>query len=104
MLRPPFEPFSDWRTSRQGEARFLIDLDAGNRDWKTAFDSLPPFDLRRAAWLTADNLILLFFSLTWPDTDPSLAVGMANYWLRWLWAPLAIACGLVTIAWRRRRR
>ena len=101
VLQPPFEPFSNWRTRREGNAHFSIDLDAGSRDWRAASDSLPPWDLPRAAWLTGDNLILLFFSYTWPDTILSRDIGVINYWLRWLWAPLTAACLLLTIVrWR----
>ena len=106
VLRPPFEPFSDWRTHRAGTAHFSIDLDApavvtGSGRWN---DFLPRWDLARAAWLTADNLVLLFFSHSWPDTNLERGIGKFNFWLRWIWAPLAIGCLVVTVAYWRRQR
>jgi hypothetical protein len=104
LLRPPFEPLSDWRTRRHGTAYFSIDLDAGRRDWEAAKDSLPPWDLDRLAWLTGDNLIHLFFSQSWPDTNLERMIGRINHWLRWVWAPLALGCLVATLARRRRQR
>ena len=101
LLRPPFEPFSDWRTRREWNAHFSIDLDAGSRDWQAARQSLPPWTVGRLAWLTGDNLIHLFFSQSWPDTNPERGIGRVNHWLRWLWAPLAVLCLVATLARRR---
>lgn len=104
LEHPPFEPFSDWRTRREWNAHFSIDQNAGSRDWRTAKESLPHWDMSRLAWLTGDNLIHLFFSRTWPDTDLDRDIGRVNYWLRWIWAPLAALCLVVTLArWRRER-
>ena len=101
VLQRPLEPLSDWRTRREGEAHFSIDLDAGSRDWQKAMDSLPPWSLTRAAWLTGDNLVHLFFSESWPDTNRNRIVGNVNYWLRWIWVPLAALCLVWTLArWR----
>ncbi len=104
LLRPPFEPFFQWRSLRTGSAKFSIDMDQGSRDWNAAMASLPPWTLRRAAWLTGENLILLFFSQSWPDTNLERAIGVANQWERWLWAPLFVAAVAFTVAgWRRQR-
>lgn len=104
MVQPPFEPFSYWESRRLGHVHFEINLDAGTRDWHAASDSLPAWNARRTAELTGDNLILLFFSPTWPDTNYERSIGLANHWLRWLWAPLAISCLFWTLATRRRER
>lgn len=105
LLHPPLEPFSGWRTRREGSVSFSIDLDAGSRDWQAARDQLPSFDLGRAAWLTADNLIHLFFSHSWPDSNLERSIGKINYWMRWIWAPLAIVCLILTIMrWRQERQ
>jgi hypothetical protein len=104
LLQPPFEPFSDWRSRREWDAHFSIDLNAGNRDWRAAKESLPPWDFSRLAWLTGDNLIHLFFSQSWPDTNLERGIGKVNFWLRWIWAPLAALCFVMTLAcWRRER-
>ncbi len=49
----------------------------------------------------ADNLIHLFMSQSWPDTDLSRDIGLINHWMRWIWAPLTLLC--VVLLWRRRR-
>ncbi len=105
-LHPPFAPLSDWRSRREWSTHFSIDLDAGGRDWQTAKDGLPPWNLARWARLTGDNLVQLFFGPSWPDTnlekDVGREIGKINYWSRWLWAPLTIACIVVTLVrWRR---
>jgi hypothetical protein len=104
VLRPPFEPLSDWDTRRLGHVHFEIDLDAGRRDWIAARDSLPPWTPASLATLTADNLILLFFSESWPDTNRERQIGRANYWLRWIWAPLTLLCLIWAVAARARER
>ena len=104
LVLPPFEPLSDWQSRRNGHAHFTIDLDAGNRDWEVMKENLPPWTLERAAWLTGDNLILLFFTHSWPETNFDRTLGVVNYWMRWLWAPLAVLCLMWTLAtWKRER-
>jgi hypothetical protein len=103
----PFAPFSDWRGRREWRSKFSIDLDAGDRDWKAARDDLPPLDLARATWLTGENIAQLLFAPSWPDSnlekDRERPIGRLNYWLRWVWAPLTLACLILTLAqWRRR--
>ena len=101
---PPLAPLSEWRTRREGVIRISIDLDAGRYDWREAMDRLPPLDLQRLAWLTGDNLVNLFFGVSWPDTNRERLIGELNYWSRWLWAPLTIGCLILMCAsWRRQR-
>jgi hypothetical protein len=102
----PFAPLSDWRSRREWRSTFSIDLDAGDRDWRAALDSLPPLDFGRVAWLTGENLAHLLFGSSWPDSNPeqdrARPIGRVNYWLRWIWAPLTLACAVMTLAlWRR---
>ena len=99
ILRPPFEPFSDWQSQRSGEFHFSVNMDAGSRDWDAAKKTLTPWNIDRAVWLTGENLIHLFFSQSWPDTNREWDIGNINHWLRWLWAPLAALCLVVTL-WR----
>jgi hypothetical protein len=104
MEQAPFAPLSDWRSRRNGHAEFQIDVDAGGRDWVTALNGIEPWTPERAAWLTGDNLILLFFTDSWPDSDRTRAVGSWNYWLRWILAPLGILCVGWTVARRSRQK
>lgn len=99
----PFAPFSDWRVRREWTAHFSIDLDAGNRDWQAAMAGLPPWNITRAAWLSGENLILLFFGGSWPDSNLEPVIGRIIHWTRWIWAPLAVVCLVMTIACRRRQ-
>ena len=104
----PLAPFSEWRSQREGAARFSIDLDAGRRDWQAAMDSLPAWSIGRIARLGGENVVQLFFGPSWPDSnlekDRERLIGKVNYWMRWIWAPLTIACILATLVqWRRQR-
>jgi hypothetical protein len=108
MNHPPLAPLSNWQTWREGERHYGIDLDAGPRDWDAAKAALPPWAGVRALRLTGESLVHLFFGPSWPDSDTEGAlrrdVGRVNYLMRWLWAPLALACtALVALRWRRQR-
>ena len=100
LLRPPFEPFSSWISPRSGTANFLVNLDSSD-GWDEAKARLPDWTLERGLGLMADNLIHLFMSQSWPDTDLSRDIGLINHWMRWIWAPLTLLC--VVLLWRRRR-
>lgn len=104
VLRSPFEPFYEWQSLRSGTVRFTVDMDHGARDWKAALASLPPYLSWRGAALTGENILLLFFSQSWPDTNRERTIGEINHWERWLWAPLGLVALVVTLAWRRRQR
>lgn len=101
---PPLAPLSYWRTRREGHAHFVIDLDAGRRDWVAARETLPPWDLQRVMWLTGENLVNLLFGPSWPDTNLERTIGRVNFWARWIWAPLIVLCLVATIACRRHER
>jgi hypothetical protein len=108
ISHPPLAPLSRWTGPRRGELRFPIDLDAGARDWQAAKASLPPWGGWRALELTGESLVHLFFGPSWPDTDIEgnlhRDIGTLNYWMRWLWAPLALVCAvLITLQWQRQR-
>lgn len=104
MSHAPFAPLSGWTTFRAGRSLHTIDLDAGRTDWTLAKLNVEPWDSRRAAWLTGENLVHLFWGPSWPDADIEgplrRPVGRANYAMRWLWAPLTLLCAVWL--WRRR--
>lgn len=104
VLDRPLEPLSDWQSSRRLHTHVTIDLDAGRWDWQAAKDRLPPWDFDRYLWLTGENLVLLFFGRSWPETDRQRLIGEVNYWARWLWVPLTLV-GLVwtVVRWRQER-
>jgi hypothetical protein len=100
----PFAPLSDWRWRREWTAHFAVDLDAGSRDWAAARDRLPPIDLGRLVWLTTENMVMLFFGSSWPDTDRERWIGAFNHGSRWIWVPLTVLCLGTSIARRRVER
>lgn len=103
VLKPPFAPFSDWQSARRGIVRFDIDMDAGSRDWDAERARID-WDFDTAVRLTGDNLIFLFFSESWPDTNLERDIGKINYWLRWLWVPLGlVALTMTVVLWRYQR-
>jgi hypothetical protein len=108
MNHPPLAPLSNWPPRRDRKARFAIDLDAGNRDWDAAMESLPRRDVGQVGRRTLENLVHLMFGPSWPDSniehDHARLIGRVNYWMRWLWAPVAIACLAFGVARREQER
>jgi hypothetical protein len=103
ILQEPFYPLSHWRSSRQGSARFYVNLDRGAAGWADAMATLQ-WDWPRVLALGGENLIFLFFSESWPDTNPALLVGQANSGLRWIWVPLSLVCLVVGFRQRKQQR
>ncbi len=97
MMTPPLEPLSDWTSAREGKEFVTIDIDEGSRDWVKAL-SQHSWDTQKYLWLAGENLIFLFCSQSWPDSNRARFIGEANYQLRWFWAPLSFICLIWTIA------
>lgn len=98
----PFDPFSDWKTRREGTVVVDIDLDEGMRDWSAEGDKID-LSVRDYLWITKENLIFLFFAKSWPD-DRDRLIDNASKVMRYLWAPLFLALWLATFwYWRRLR-
>ena len=100
----PFAPFSDWQSQREGRVYAYVDIDKGMEDWETAFDK-QSLSFEKYLWITRDNLILLFFSDSWPDSNRARTIGEINYQTRWIWFFLGVV-GLVASAlmWPQQRR
>jgi hypothetical protein len=97
----PFAPFSDWMTQREGPVTAFVDLDEGMRDWKTLFER-EALTWDKYAWILKENLIFLFLSESWPDSNTERTLGLINYVTRWIWPPLAVIGLIWTMAyWRR---
>lgn len=100
----PFEPLSDWESGREGRVHVYVNIDNEGRDWERAMDKIS-MDLRKYLWITGDNLALLFFSHSWPDSNRERLLGEINYQMRWLWAPLGLVCLIgIGVCWRSQRR
>ncbi len=97
----PFEPLSQWQSSRHGKAIIHVDLDKGSEDWETAFAKYP-LTVGNYFKQTYENAILLFFTESWPDSNRNWLLGEINYQTRWLWAPLTVAIVFASIFYRRR--
>ena len=83
----PLLPLSDWQSSRDGSFKTQIDLDEGGRDWDKE-KGRTEFGLSKYLSVTKDNLILLFFGESWPDSNRARVSGEINYQMRWIWMPL----------------
>lgn len=91
------EPLSDWQSQREGDVHIFIDLDKGAEDWDRAAEQ-HALSLTKYFSLTSDNLLLLFFSESWPDSNRERLLGEINYQTRWFWLPFTcfviILCGI----------
>ena len=94
----PFAPFSDWQSQRKGRAYAFVDVDNGMVDWDKAFEKYP-LTLDKYLWMTRYNLILLFFTESWPDSNRARTLGEINYQTRWVLLLLFLGC-IVTAAFK----
>ncbi len=97
----PLEPLSDWQSFRRGAVTAFVDLDEGSQDWEKAFEQ-NALDFETYVHITFDNLVLLFFSESWPDSNRARTLGEINYQTRWLWAPLTLIVLIACIIFRKR--
>jgi len=99
----PFSPFSDWQTKRTGKVFVEIDVDKGSEDWKKHAE-LNTLSFRKYLWIASENLILLMFDPSWPDSNLEYPLGYINHHMRWLWLPLGLITILLTgFYWHRHR-
>lgn len=86
-----FAPFWHWTTWREGTLRLNVDLDKGAADGLASALSSNMPDPQKAMRILLETNAYTWFAPSWPDEtrrdfwffDPS--------WLRWIWAPLAVA-------------
>jgi hypothetical protein len=99
----PFAPLSDWQSRREGAVSVRVDAAEGAQGWAEALDQTS-MDFGKYLWVTGENLILLFFTESWPDSNREYLPGELNYLMRWIWAPLGLACLIALASSRRLRR
>jgi len=85
----PLQPFSDWESSRSGTAKIEIDILHQPQDWKNQLN-LHKQGIMEQARLIKENLVLLFFSRSWPDENPQHIFENLNNQMRYLWLPLTL--------------
>jgi hypothetical protein len=90
----PLEPASHWairRAFEDSKARVIIDSSHGERDWKNAYEQFNS-DTDTEEWMAQwrENIILFFYSPSWPETAVGQWDGHLEYLGRWLWAPLIL--------------
>jgi hypothetical protein len=88
----PLLPLSPWAIRRarvDSKAMVIIDFSAGERDWKSAYESFnhDPSE-RMAQW--RENIILFLFAPSWPESAIGQWDGHLEYGARWMWAPLIV--------------
>lgn len=86
----PFEPLNYWRIERgYNDLATTVRIQSvnGEKDWIKAYKQLP-FDFN--VWWRGqkENLALLLFAQSWPESNYETFKGRINYLNRWLWAPL----------------
>ena len=88
----PLAPFSSWGIQRSfgnSAVRFVIDSAHGERDWKAGYEEYNHDPSRWwAQW--RENVVLFFFSPSWPEFAFGGWPAKAENWFRWLWAPLML--------------
>ncbi|MBN1517766.1 glycosyltransferase family 39 protein [Candidatus Sumerlaeota bacterium] len=100
LLIDPLEPLIDWHTQRKDKVVVDIDIDKGKEGWKKSLEE-NKLTLEKYRWITKENLIFLFFSASWPDSNDADVLSALNYHLRWIWAPLGVYVLICSIlSWR----
>ncbi|MCP5077402.1 MAG: hypothetical protein GY951_05020, partial [Psychromonas sp.] len=92
----PFAPLSDWQSQREGRVYAYVDIDKGSVDWDREL-AKHTLSFEKYLWLTHDNLILLFFSESWPDSNRERFIGELNYQTRWIWSLLGLLAVVLSI-------
>ncbi|SMF43378.1 Dolichyl-phosphate-mannose-protein mannosyltransferase [Alteromonadaceae bacterium Bs31] len=97
----PLEPFSDWQTKRSGKVFVEINVDNGSEEWQRESDKIP-MSFRKYAWLASENLLLLMFDPSWPDSNKGYTLGLINHHLRLIWLPLMLTSIIwFVVLWRK---
>jgi len=85
----PLRPLSEWAPRRaftRSTVEVTISSGRGERGWEEIYDQFNQDSKERyAQW--RENIILFFFSPSWPEDQWD---GRINYLSRWLWAPLIL--------------
>jgi len=83
----PLRPLSEWaprRALKMSAVDLTINSRLGERSWEGVYNQFnQDSEERYAQW--RENIILFFFSPSWPEAQWD---GQINYLSRWLWAPL----------------
>jgi hypothetical protein len=87
MYAKQLAPLSDWESSRTGTVTVSIDLAKGPDDWRAAYlnNAVQGWARARLRW---ENIILVMFGISWPDSNPEWPVARIAVAMRWVWAPL----------------
>lgn len=89
----PWSPISSWKNGRASSFEVHLALSDQTNGWRAALARA-----RAEGWswpqIAQENLIYLFFGRSWPDCAPDRWAEVATQWLRWIWAPLALAASL----------
>ena len=102
----PLAPLSDWTMRRaQGDSQLIVKIDSskGAQDWKNAYAGL---DVDAQEWLDQwrENLVLFFFSPSWPESSGDGLEDRMESATRWLWAPLILVVLVGNIRFFKQRR
>lgn len=101
---PILQPLSDWTSRRTGTVVIYIDIKDGIASWKSQSEKIK-LTFSKYLWMTKENLVFLFFGPSWPDNNRNWLSGEISHQMRWIWAPLTLAClGWTIFAWRRNRK
>jgi hypothetical protein len=86
----PLEPLSSWmihRAYQDSTTVIQVKVSDGERDWKQAYDQLErSWQVWWRQWI--ENMIIVLFAPSWPDSNRHNWDGWINYESRWMWAPL----------------
>jgi hypothetical protein len=81
------DPISNWEPKRVGNLTVFADLRKGSQDWRVAYErgTLHGWRLFK---LRMENVVLVMFGKSWPDSSPDCFGTRAAIAMRWVWAPL----------------
>jgi len=99
----PFAPLSNWQSQREGRVYAYVDIDKGSVDWDKELTK-HSLSFEKYLWLARDNLILLFFSESWPDSNRERFIGEVNYQTRWIWSLLGLLALVLFVKARGRQK
>jgi hypothetical protein len=99
----PFYPFYEWKTSRTGQFSFTCDPAKKGEDLRETLRQQIVANRKKLPRLVWENILILLFSHSWPDSGTAGTAPVICLWERWIWFPIILFTMLRSLLYLKRR-